>query len=222
VDDIIYDIKSQLLELDRERRAILDVSVYPELHKMLEARRFDFSPTYYFPDTIAKLLSMAKENKQYYYFTTRLLTRWTQRYIDLRMLDKIFVEKEFPQAKIELITKEIIDEKVYSFCYENFVSKDLIVELSPEFNLVGDIIGKILGFAKKSKTPILMMNQRLVRDIKKLIPIFEAANTFVDQKQRFFGNIIPLERTRGIRWFIGITVGTMVNPVGFVLAVIDP
>jgi len=222
MDDIINDIKAQLLELDRERRAILDISVYPELHKMLETGRFDFSPTYYFPDTIAKLLSMAKENEQYYYFITKLFSRWTQRYIDIRLLNEILVEKEFPQAKIELITKEVVDEKVYSFCYENFVSKDLVVELSPKFNLIGDIIGKMLGFAKKSKTPILMKNQRLVRDVKKLIPIFDAANMFVDQKQSFFSRILPLERTRGIRWFIGITVGTMINPIGFVLAVIDP
>lgn len=222
MDNIISDIKSQLLELDRDSRAILDVSVYPELYKMLEARQLDFSPTYYFPDTIAKLLSVAKENKQYYYFITRLLTRWTQRYIDFEMLDKIFIGKGFPQAKIKLITEDIIDKRVYSFCYENFVSKDLVIEFSPEFNLVGDIIGKILGFAKKSKTPILLMNQRLVRDVRRLIPIFETANAFVDQKQKFFGRFIPLERTRGIRWFIGITVGTMVNPIGFVLAVIDP
>jgi hypothetical protein len=112
---------------------------------------------------------------------------------------------------------------VYSFCYENFISKDLLVEFSPEFNLVGDIIGKILGFAKKSKYPILMLNQRLVRDIRRLIPIFDTANMFIDEKQKFFGKFIPhLEKTRGIRWFIGITIGTLVSQVGFVLAVIDP
>lgn len=222
IESITGDIKSRVLGFDKESKAIIDISVYPELGKMLEIGRTDFQQTYYFPDTITKLVLKAKENEQYYYFITKLLTRWTHKYIDFKMIDKIFIEKEFPMAKIELITEDIIDKEVYSFCYKNFVSKDLVIEFSPRFNLVGDLIGKILGFAKKSKTPILMMNQRLVHDVKKLIPTFDTANMFVDRKQRFFGKFIPLKRTRGVRWFVGITVGTMVSPVGFILAVIDP
>jgi len=221
-EDIIQNIKAKILELKSEDKAILDIPAYPGLTQLLEIEDSNFQPTYYIPDTISILLRKAKENEQYYYFITKLLTRWTQRYIDIRLLNKIFVEKEFSKAKIEFITKEDVDEKVYSFCYKNFVSKDLVVELSPKFNLIGDIIGKILGFAKISETPILMMNQRLVREVKKSIPILDAANMFVDQKQKFFSKIIPLERIRGIRWFIGITVGTIINPVGFILTVIDP
>lgn len=223
IENMISHIENRVLKLEGRSRAILDISVYPELSRILEIKKSNFYPTYYFPDTIVDLLLKAKANDQYYYFMTRLFTRWTQRYIDFKILDKIFVKKEFPQAKIELITKEMIDMKVYSFCCKNFVSKDLVIELSPEFNLVGDIIGKILGFAKKSETPILMMNQRLVRYAKKLIPVFETANMFVDEKQRFFRKFIPhLENTRGIRWLIGITVGIAVNPVGFVFMVVDP
>lgn len=222
MSDIISDIKSLLLELYRENRAILDISVYPDLYKMLEVNRSGFTPIYYFPDTIEKLILMAKENEQYYYYITRLLIKWTRRYIDFKILDQIFIEKEYPHAKVKLITEDTIDKDVYSFCYKNFVSKDLVIEFSPKFNLMGDLIGKILGFAKKSKTPILMRNQTLIRYVRKLIPIFEAANLFVDQKQKFFSRFIPLKETRGIKWLVGITVGVIVHPIGFVLAVIDP
>ena len=217
------NIRDKVLELEGEKRAILDVSTYPALGRMSQTNLPGSFVTYYVPDTIAKLLSRGKEDRQYYYFMTRLFTRWTRRYIDLGILDRMFIERKYPGAKVELITEEIVDKEVYSFCYKNFVSKDLIVELSPKFNLVGDIIGKILGFAKKSGVPILMMSQRLVRDVKVLIPIFEAANTFFDHKHSFFVRLIPgIERTRGIRWIIGITIGVAISPVGFVLAVIDP
>ena len=222
-DNLISNVKGRILELGGESKAILDISVYPELSWIPDPTRLNFFPTYYFPDTIANLFLRAKENKQYHYFMTKLFTRWTKRAIDFKALDKTFFKKELPPAKIELITKEMVDRKVYSFCYENFVYKDFIVELSPRFNVVGDIIGKMLGFAKQSKAPILMTNQRLVRDVKKLIPILETANIFVDKKQRLWGRFRPiLKNTRGVRWLIGITVGTVISPAGIVFAVIDP
>ena len=222
MDNIIKYVKNRISELEYEYRAILDLSMYPELNNIIKTQRLDFTPIYYFPDTIAKLFLKAKENEQYYYFISRLFAKWTQRPVDFRLLNKIFKEKRLNQIKIELITDELIDREVYSFCYKTFISKDLLVELSPQFNLVGDIIGKILGFAKKSKTPILMLNRKLIRFVREEIPIFDAANMFVDKKQEFFSRFIPLRRTRGIRWFVGITVGTSVPPIGFVLAVMDP
>lgn len=220
--DITQKIGNSLLKLEGEDKIILDISVYPELKHILEIGRLDFHPTYYIPDTIPKLLLKAKENEQYYYIVSRLFTKLTQRDVDLRLLDKIFVEKEYDQIKIELITGETIDKEGYSFCYARFVSKDLLIEFSPEFNLVGDIVGRVIGVAKKTETPILLLNQRLIRFVKGKVPIFDAANMFVDKKQDFLSKFIALKRTRGIRWFIGITVGTMVSPIGFVLTVIDP
>ena len=137
-------------------------------------------------------------------------------------MNKVFIEREYDILKFELITKEMIDMETYDSCYHKIVEKDLLIELSPEFNLIGDIVGKMLGFAKRSKAPILMLNQRLVRFIKKEIPIFDTANMFVDKKQQFFSRFIPLKRSRGVRWFLGITVGTAISPIGFILAVIDP
>lgn len=223
VDNIIQSITNMIKGFEHENRVVLDISVYPELSKIVEIqRRLDITPVYYIPDTIPLLLRKAKENEQYYFFLSKLFTKWTHRLVDLRLLNKVFIEKEYDILKFELITKEMIDIKTYDFCYHEIVEKDLLIELSSEFNLIGDIVGKILGFAKKSKVPILMLNQRLVRYIKKEIPIFDTANMFVDRKQQFFSRFIPLKRSRGVRWFLGITVGTAISPIGFVLAVIDP
>jgi len=222
-DSIIKGITDMIKGFEHENRVVLDVSVYPELSKIIEVQRIlDITPVYYVPDTIPMLLEKAKENEQYYFFLSKLFIKWTQRFIDLRLLNKIFIEKEYHTLKFEVITKEMIDLGTYNFCYHKIIEKDLLIELSPEFNLIGDIVGKILGFAKRNKVPILMLNQKLVRYVKKEIPIFDTANMFVDKKQHFFSRFIPLRRTRGVRWFIGITVGTAISPIGFILAVIDP
>jgi len=225
-------IKEMILGLEEKNEAILDISAYPELGRILQASTLDTYPTTYFlPDTIDKLLSVARRNPQYYYFLTKLFTRWTQRYIDFRILGKALAEKEQPHVNIQLITEEMIDRETYLLCYEKFVAKDLFVELSPRLNLVGDIIGKMLGFAKKSRVPILMMSRRLIREIREEIPIFETANMFADSKRRMFQRLIPnLEKTRGIRWFVAFTVeivgfsvaGPVAAPLGFVLTIMDP
>ncbi len=223
LDNIIYNIINLVEELERENRAILDISVYPKLSEIVETqRKSNTSPVYYIPDTIPLLLKKAKENEQYYFFLSKLFAKWTQRLVNLRLLNRIFIEREYGNLKFELITKEMIDKETYSFCYHKIVDRDLLIELSPEFNLIGDIIGKMLGFSKRNKVPILMLNQRLVRYIKKEIPIFDTANMLVDRKERFFSKFIPLKRTRGIRWLLGITVGSVFSPIGFILTVIDP
>ena len=223
VDNIIHNITNTFKGFEHENRVVLDISVYPELSKFVETRRrSDITPVYYVPDTIPRLLRKAKENEQYYFFLSKLFTKWTYRLIELRLLNKIFIEKEYDVLKFELITKEMVDMNIYEFCYQKIVKKDLLIELSSEFNLIGDIVGKILGFAKRSKIPILMLNQKLVSFIKRGIPIFDTANIFVDKKQQFLSKFIPLKRTRGVRWFLGITVGTAISPLGFILTVIDP
>ncbi len=223
--DVIQSIIDMIKGFEYENRVVLDVSVYPELSEIVKVqRRLNNTPVYYVPDTIPMLLEKAKENEQYYFFLSKLFTKWTQRSVDLRLLNKIFIKKEYHTLKFGMIKKEeeMIDIKTYDFCYHKIIEKDLLIELSPKFNLAVDIVGKILGFAKRNKVPILMLNQKLVRYVKKEIPIFDTANMFVDKKQHFFSRFTPLRKTRGIRWFIGITLGTAISPIGFMLAVIDP
>jgi len=152
VDNIIQSITNMIKRFEHENRVILDISIYPELSKIVETqRRLDIIPVYYFPDTIPLLLRKAKKNEQYYFFLSKLFTKWTRRLIDLRLLNKVFIEREYDVLKFELITKEMIDMETYDFCYHKIVEKDLLIELSPEFNLIGDIVGKILVLLKEVK-----------------------------------------------------------------------
>jgi len=219
---IIREIKEKIETAANE--VILDVSTFPELDKIVKIRRIDFKPVYYIPDTIYKLFTKAEKDIQYYQFITDLFRKWTTRTVDFNLLYKIFREKKINEMKFELITRDMVDSEVYKFCYEKLRDKNLIVELSPETNVLGDVIGKILGFAKKSQVSILMLNRKLVTLIRGVIPVFDAANTFVDKKQEFFSRFIPVKRARGVKWFIGIAIGlTLTNhPAGVVLAIIDP
>lgn len=102
------------------------------------------------------------------------------------------------------------------------------MEFSPKLNIIGDIIGKILGYALKTKTLILMVNQRLVKLVKS-IPVF--LNNTLKLKQEFLAKRIPyLDYGRGVRFYIGIILemgGSVIpiplaNEVGYFLMVLDP
>lgn len=124
----------------------------------------------------------------------------------------------------------MVDIETYNYLYEHLISKDLVISFSSELNLLGDIIGKIIGFAKKAGTYILMMNRRLMRYARETIPVLEVpARAIIEDKQNFFRKLIPgLESARGIRWFIGFTVEILnpiypqLTPIGIMLQVFDP
>lgn len=220
--DVFKEIEEKISTPSKE--AILDISVFPELNKIVEVSRFDFKPVYYIPDTVYKLFIKAKTDVQYYQLITDLFRKWTTRSIDFRLLSRISHEKEIGGIRFVPITKEMVDMEVYEFCYERFVDEKLFAELSPRTNVLGDIIGKILGFAKRSKIPILMLNRKLATMVRGVIPVFDATNIFVDKKQKFFSAFIPVKRTRGVRWFICLVINLTLpsNPAGVVLAVVDP
>lgn len=220
---LFFNIEKRMKEFESEHNAILDLSVFPDLKKIIEQKRINLAMTYYIPDTIQRLLKRAKKDSQYYYLTTRLLGEWTRRTIDLKFLSEVLVREKNIEINIEFITEEMVDKKTFLFCHENFSIKSLTTEFSPRYNLLGDIVGKTLGFARKSGYPILMLNGKLVRIIRGKIPIFDAATMFVDRKQDFFRKSIPYyDRSRGARWLVGTTVGITISPIGFILAVIDP
>lgn len=206
-----------------KNEAIFDISVFPILEEWMQARVSDKPLIIYIPDTIEKLVIEAHKNPHYYYILGKLFSRWTRKKIDINSIEKILMEKEIGNIKIKTITKDLIDVEIYNFCYEKFSAEDLITEFSPEFNVLGDIIGKILGAAHKLRVPIVMMNRRLVSEIKHVVPVFDTANAYQDKKASFFERYIPqLKRTRGVRWVLGITIGTLVSPIGIILALLDP
>jgi len=208
--------------------AILDISILPFFHKILEADR-KTTITIYIPDTIKKLVLQGEQNRQYYFYLTKLISRWTTREVDINFLHKIMTMKEekfreeYKNIKLQYIDFKDYNEIIYNSCIENIIEKEFLIELSPEFNVLGDVIGKILGAAQKLKLPVLMVNRRLMIEARKAIPVLDAANIIVQKKMEFFESLIPgLRRTRGMKFFIGVIVGHFVSPLGYVLTVLDP
>ncbi|MFA6362371.1 hypothetical protein [Methanoregula sp.] len=210
-------------------QSILDLSTYPFLEKIISQKEQANQQEFCIPDTIPKLLSKAVDDPRYYYAITKLFSQWTRREVDLQFLSKLLLsENKLPNIKIKIIQMDDVDPEVYRYCYDNIVNKKLVVEFSPKFNILGDIIGKMLGYAKKTKTPLLMFNDKLVKLVKS-IPVF--LNNSLKVKQEFFSKRIPhLEYGRGVRFYLGIVLemGTAVYSIplaseaGYILMILDP
>lgn len=203
--------------------AIIDISVFPHLSEKNMESKVNEKITLYVPDTLVNLIKKSKENKLYYYHMSRLFNNWTKRYIEVIEVENILLGSINENIIIKYITKEDVDESTYEAIYKSTSKKEFDIELSPNINIQGDYLAKILGFALKHNVPILMSNQKTVREAKKNFSVWDLTNNFIEEKQEFFRKILPFfDKTRGVRWCIGITVGTFISPVGIALAIIDP
>ena len=98
LDYILQEIKERIKAPGKE--VIIDISVFPELNKMVEVGRIDFKPVYYISDTIYKLFTKAEVDVQYYQFISDLIRKWTMRTVDFRLLSKISREKEISGIRV--------------------------------------------------------------------------------------------------------------------------
>jgi len=199
---------------------ILDLSALPFIESIAKSR----PRIIWLPDTVARLLINSRSNPNYREFLNKLFRRWTRRRINFDALSEIILRAQIGETRIRMITTEEADTKIYNLFLERLLGNDLVVELSPRLNLLGDIVGKIVGASHKMRKAIIMANRALHRLVRDIIPVLDAANDVVDWKTKFFEENLhfPVKRTRGIRWFVGITLGVAVSPVGIVLGILDP
>lgn len=206
---------------------ILDISALPFLQEILDAK----PKVIYVPDTLHKLLGIAKQKPKYSKIIEQLFRRQTRRKIDIELFYKAISERKFEEVEIRLITKQDVDSAIYSVFLEEIVREELVIELSQKQNLLGDIAGKIIGFAKKAKRPILMANKALIRMTRKVITIIEGAtNESINMKKDFLRRNLrlSLRRTHGVKWYLGfiitiVTIGGFpyLSPLGIVLMILD-
>jgi hypothetical protein len=224
----------QITKILNSKEVILDLSTFPELEKIL-AKNLEIKDehnkdiiVYCIPDTIQKILLKAKENHEYSKYLEKLFKKWTNKWIDIQYLNKIFIEnKELPQH-IKLIHFEDVDKKTYDYCNEKIKIKGLIIELSPKFNLIGDIVGKILGYARKVNAPIIAFNQKLLK-IAKTIP--QLITNLIKNKKEFLSKHIPyLQEISRAHTVVSIIIETSgfftdipyASQVDLILYVFDP
>jgi hypothetical protein len=228
MEKIFTEQDNEMINQINPDQLILDLSTYPFLEKIITKSAQNNQQIYCIPDTLPLLLIKAKGNPQYYSYITKLFLKWTKREIDIQYFSEIFHDSSRLPNNIKLIGKDDVDPEIYNYCYQNIVIKELTVEFSPKFNIIGDLIGKMLGYAKKTKTPILMFNQRLVK-IAKSFPVL--LNNSLKLKQEFLVKRLPhLEYGQGIRFYIGfiLEIGNsfisipLAREAGYILIILDP
>lgn len=195
------------LETHYKGKFVLDVSALPDLKQILTSiNETNKSVVIYIPDTFQKLLDKSQENHQYYFLLTNLIRRWTIRTPDIDFLQKVIKEKKFGSITIEVATIEDVDEELYYFLYEKIRSEDFVTHFSAQFNLLGDLVGKIIATAKKQSAYILMRGTRLLKELRYQISVYiDNIHEFQNEKIKFFDNHFPhLGRMRGLKWFLGI------------------
>ena len=199
---------------------ILDLSSLPLIASVVESQ----PRVIWLPDAILTLLKNSKDNPKYRNILDRLFRRWTRRKIDFEYLSEIIFRGGIGETKIKVITSQEVDREIYNLFLKRLVGKDMVVELSPRLNLLGDVVGKIVGASHKMKKAIVMANRALQRMVRVLIPVLDATSIVVDWKTKLFEQNLhfPVRRTRGIRWIVGMTLGVAISPVGIVLALVDP
>jgi len=222
------------LKTNYKKKVVIDVSAFPDLKTILSTQTDLQEETLVFiPDTFKKLLGKAKDDPNYYEILTRLVSKWTNKQVDFNFLEKIIKEGKYENVTIKTVGVDEIDQVIYRKIFAKVKSKDLEPKFSEPFNLLGDVVGKIIGIAKSLGAYILMRSKKLVNLLRDTIPVFlDSTDNMKEQKVEFFENFFPqLRRTRGLRWFIAIAVSgitfvtTEGNPIGitsFVLTVFDP
>jgi hypothetical protein len=163
------------------------------------------------------------ESKYQIYLTT-LINKW---YPFKRPIYKV-------ENIVELYSnmkRENIDEKILNFSLESIKDKKLFFELSPRKNILGGIIGKMLGYSLKTNTIIIAKTSTLGIMVRYKIPvIYHSAirtlqniggslDQFIDKKQNIFKGKLRLENVNGMKFIIWIANFT---PLGNVLNILEP
>jgi len=193
---------------------ILDISTFPVLDEIVSsAKESGRETTLFIPDTIKKVLS----SKKYFPYFEKLVKSWTRKKVDFKLLRKIITDTKKGHVKIKYITRKDVDDDVYLYCYKEISQKNLEVRFSPPFNLLGDAIGKIIGFSKKKKMEILMHGKSLLTKIQNKISLFLiSAKEFPGDKKKFFQERLPLLKHDNVKWYVSIVIASSSLALGSV------
>jgi hypothetical protein len=129
--------------------------------------------TYYIPDTILDLIYKSRESLQERAFLLGFLNFWGQNMkFDSIPNWNLFFDN-LGRMKVIPITEEMIfsneQNNEFVFFLEQFTDHPFYTTLSPLKNVLGDCIGKILLFSKKSGKKILSTTRRLSKLIREKI-----------------------------------------------------
>lgn len=192
--------------------------------------------TFYLPDTILNLIERAREGEQERAFLTGFLNFWGQkRYKESNADWNLFFEN-MSRMKIVAITDEMIaageETSEMNFFLEQFVNHPFYTTFSPLKNVLGDCVGKIILFSKKTGQKILSKTRRLSKLLREKITVLELPKRYsetLELKRNFTAKLTKkLPGKENTKFFIGlgIAVGGMwwtpLGVAGIAYAFLDP
>lgn len=211
-------------ELKEQKEFVLDVSFLPYIKFLAEA-----SVKFYVPDILDKLIAKVKENKKNSGLLQKLIEKWypfKKPKIDVEKIVEAYQNLKH-KGIVEIIGENNIDNVLLKLCVENIQDKDLVTEFSEHKNLLGETIGKILGFSLKAKKFIIAKTTGLGLLIRYKVPVIyhsvgRRADNFIDEKKEFFDRLMRRDlhrRIPGSKFIIWVSKFYM---NGIITNIIDP
>lgn len=218
-------------QLDR-KEIIIDPSIF---HFLLFNKIEKTDIVFYVPDNFLRLIKKAQENDEVRHFLDRFLSFWGYPYYrrTKEMSWGLFYEN-ISNMDIKPITTELIgtDNKNYLEEYlSEYKNHSFYISLSPLTNMLGDCIGKMIEFSKRTGMFIFSKTRQLARLIREKILSLEIpkrADNIIQAKQNYTQRLFNFQGGRATKFFIGtaIAIGGVANPVvslsGVLFAFVDP
>jgi hypothetical protein len=219
-------------QLDR-KEIIIDPSIF---HFLLFNKIEKTDIVFYIPDNFLRLIKKSQENDEARHFLDRFLSFWGYPYYRRTkeiMSWGLFYEN-ISRMEIKPITTELIgtDNKNYLEEYlSEFKNHSFYISLSPLTNMLGDCIGKMIEFSKRTGIFILSKTRQLARLIREKILSLEIpkrADNIIQAKQNYTQRLFNFQGGQATKFFIGtaIAIGGVANPIvslsGVLFAFVDP
>lgn len=205
----IQSIIESKLGKDREvKECILDPSMFPFL---ADLEQTDLE-TIWIVDTFFKSEPDPKKLE-------KLIRRWTTREVNVNNLMSIFNAGKVGKAQIKFITERNTDREIL-----DYIKSKIQQTKVKDKGVIGDAVGKMIGFAKETGNIIVSKGKKLPYYAKKAgMYVIDTSNKFIDRKEDFFNKLTggKTKKSRGLRLIGGtilsFAIGTLFPPAGIAL-----
>ncbi len=196
----------------------------------------------FIPDTLDDLIIKAKEDRESQKYLTRLINFFS--YSSQRKIFSDYDWRKFYFAYnslkekdiLKLIKREEVDLNIYEYCIDNLTNHNFYISEFHRINLLGDIVGKILGFSIRKSKLILMKTRMLPNLIREKISVLELPKPrkkvrymmekmekFIEFKENKIQKIFKVPKY--VKFFIGV-IGLFdidfIEKIGIILVFMDP
>lgn len=204
--------------LDR-KEIIIDPSIF---HFLIFNKIEKSDLVFYIPDNLLRLIKKSQENDEARHFLDRFLRFWGYPYYR-RTQEKswdLFYEN-LRNMDIKPITREMIGMENESYLddyLKEYKKHSFYISLSPLTNMLGDCIGKMIEFSKRTGIFIFSKTRQLERLIREKILSLEIpkrADNIIQAKKNYTQRLFNFQGGHATKFFIGtaLSIGGSVEPI---------